>query len=400
MTVSRAPAEPDVWEFETTVTHVDDRDVVLDATYFYPESGGQPADRGTIADHQVATVQERDGDVVHTLAEDHDVVAGDAVACSVDSEFRTYCRRAHTASHVLYGAGRRLFDELGYAGFDIGTEKVRVDLETDREVDDEAFLELERLSNRAVWDSLAVTWEQRPVEAAREAGDVAFNTKTEDGVMADSDSVRVVTIDGWDTAACGGTHVANTAEIGPIELLDRSNPGEGTTRVEFAVGPTAIDRKETVHASALAAAREVGSSVEALPERVEQLSEERRRLENELSELRDEVLAARLDELDRIERDGAGWAVGTVAEFGPNDVSDPLKELVGENGADPDVAVVVGVEDAPFLVAASTGDVDAGDLVADLTDEFGGGGGGGPTFAQGGGLDAEPDDLLTSLRER
>lgn len=399
MTASRAPADPEAREFETSITRIDGRDVVLSETYFYPESGGQPADRGLVAGQQVVDVQEHDGTVVHTLADDPDFGVDERVACRVDAEFRTYCMRAHTASHVLYGAGRRRFDELGYAGFDIGTEKVRVDLETGRDVDDEELVELERLSNRAVWDSLPVTWEQRPVEEARGTDPIAFNTKTEEGVMADADTVRVVTIDGWDTAACGGTHVSNTAEIGPIEVLERSNPGAGMTRIEFAVGPTGIDRGARVHESALAAARAVGTSIEDLPESVDRLDDERRRLEAELMELKNEVLAARLDGLDRIDRGGERWAVGTVSEFDANEVSDPLKELVGENGDVPDVAVVVGDDDAPFVVAASAGEVDAGDVVADLTAEFGGGGGGGPTFAQGGGLDADSSELLASLRE-
>ncbi|MFC6726921.1 hypothetical protein ACFQE1_21590, partial [Halobium palmae] len=180
----------------------------------------------------------------HELAEDPGVEVGDRVAGVVDDDFRTYAMRAHTASHVLYGAGRLVLDDLGYAGFDIGSEKVRVDFETSTEIDDATLAELERLVNRAVWDSRGVTWEEVPVEEARERDGIAFNTKTEEGVMADDEMVRVVTVgpvdsedDGvaWDVAACGGTHVSNTNEVGPVEVLDRSNPGEGVTRVEFAV---------------------------------------------------------------------------------------------------------------------------------------------------------------------
>jgi len=108
MTASRAPAEPEVREFEATVESVDDRAIVLDETYFYAESGGQPADRGTIDGILLADVIERDGRVVHILDQDAETLpeAGETVSAVVDDAFRTYCTRAHTASHVLYGTAR------------------------------------------------------------------------------------------------------------------------------------------------------------------------------------------------------------------------------------------------------------------------------------------------------
>jgi alanyl-tRNA synthetase len=392
---TRAPAEPDVREFEATVRSMDGTDVVLDHTYFYAESGGQPADRGTLAGIPVTDVQ-TDGDgVVHTLAEAPDCLPGDDVVGVVDDDFRTYCMRAHTASHLLYGAGRRLLDDLGYGGFGIDAEKVRVDFATATDIDDAVLAELERLTNRAVWDSRAVSCEQVPVEEARARDDVAFNTKTEEGVMDDADTVRLVDIDGWDVAACGGTHVSNTREIGPVEVLDRSNPGEGLTRVEFAVGPPAIDRRATVRRAALDAARDLGTSLDALDSAVADLRAERDDLEAEVRSYKAEVLGARLAALPTVERDGRVWRVGTVADFGPNEVGEVAQDRVGD---DADVIAAVGEGSAPYVVVATTGDVDAGDLVADVTDEFGGGGGGGPTFAQGGGLDADPAAVVESLR--
>jgi alanyl-tRNA synthetase len=393
---SLAPADPDVREFETVVEAVDGRDVRLTETYFYPESGGQPADRGTIDGIAVVDVRETPDGVVHRLAEAPAVAAGEAVLGVVDDAFRTYCMRAHTASHALYGAGRRLFDDLGYGGFDIDPEKVRVDLATPTDIDDEALVELERLTNRAVWESRDVSWGQRGVAAAREDERVAFNTKTEEGVMADADSVRVVTIDGWDWAACGGTHVPNTREIGPVTVLDRSNPGEGLTRVEFAVGPTAIDRRAEDHRAARAAARELGTGVADLPEVTASLRAERDALESDLADLRAEVLAARLAAFDVVERDGATVRLGVVSDFGPNDVADPAREAVDD---ETDAAVVVGRDGRTFVVVASDGGLDAGAVVEGVTDEFGGGGGGSPTFAQGGGIDADPDDVVAFLRE-
>ncbi|EJN59003.1 alanyl-tRNA editing protein [Halogranum rubrum] len=399
MPQSLAPSDPTVREFEATVASVDGPDVVLDDTYFYAESGGQPADRGTLAGTTVTDVQHRDGDVVHTLESAPDLSAGDTAVGVVDDAFRTYCMRAHTASHALYGAGREYLDDLGYGGFNIDSEKVRVDFETSTDIDDETLVDLERLVNRVVWDSLSVSWEEVPVEEARSREDVAFNVKTEEGVFSDSDTVRIVTIGDSDTpfdvAACGGTHVSNTGEIGPVHLLGRSNPGEGLTRVEFAVGPTAIDRRAEERRATLSTARELGTSVSKMPEMARNLRAKTESLEAELSDLKRGVLAARLAGLDAVERDGVTWRVGTVDGFGPNDVGDAAKDVVGDGT---DVVVVAGQEGSTFVVVASTGDVAAGDVVTELTDAFGGGGGGGPTFAQGGGLDADPSAVVDAVR--
>lgn len=397
MTASLAPADPTVREFDAVVDAVDGRDVWLEETYFYPASGGQPADRGSLDGVVVDHVDATDDGVVHRLAEQPSFAAGETVAGVVDDEFRTYCTRAHTASHVLYGAGRHLLDDLGYGGFDIGERKVRVDFTTTTEIDDETLVELERLANRAVWDSRSVSWETVPVAEARARDRVSFNTKTEEGVMADADTVRIVTVEGWDWAACGGTHVSNTAEIGPITVLSRSNPGEGMTRVEFAVGPTGIDRRATVHGNARAAAATVDANVDSLPAETAALADRVAELETEAADLRAELLDARLADLPTVTRGDATWCVGQVTDADPNDVGERAQERVGD--AEADVVAVVGGGPAPFVVVASDGSVDAGDVVDDLTERFGGGGGGGSTFAQGGGLDAEPERVLAWLRE-
>jgi alanyl-tRNA synthetase len=387
---SLAAAEPSVTDFDASVDAVDDRSVVLSETYFYPEGGGQPADRGAIEGVEVTDVQRRDGRIVHDLAAEPDFEVGDEVVAAVDPEFRTYCKRAHTASHVLYGAGRRLLEELGYGGFDISPEKVRVDFETTTEVDDATLVELERLVNRAVWESRPVTWESVPREDALSRGDVAFNTKTEEGVAGET--VRLVSVEDWDVAACGGTHVSNTREIGPVAVLDRSNPGEGLTRVEFAVGPEAIQRRAGDHEGARAAARALDTRVTGLPDAVERLQDERDALGQELESLRDQVVEARLSDLRErvVERDGREWLVGDVPSLGANDLADLARSLAGTAA---DVVVLVGA-DAEYLAAASDCDVDASDLVTEATDAFGGGGGGGPDLAQAGGLDAEVDAVL------
>ncbi|MDS0294669.1 alanyl-tRNA editing protein [Halogeometricum luteum] len=400
--LTRAPAEPTIREFEAEVTGVDGRAVTLDRTYFYAESGGQPADRGTLDGVPVEDVQTDAGteSVVHTLESDPDFSPGDRVTGVVDDEFRTYCMRAHTASHVLYGAGREVLSDLGYGGFDISPEKVRVDFVTSTDIDDEVLVELERLVNRTVWESRGVSWEEVPTEEALDRAEVAFNTKTEEGVMDDADTVRLVTVDGWDVAACGGTHVSNTAEIGPVTVLGRSNPGEGLTRVEFAVGAAGIDRRAAVHRAALDAARELETGVADVGEAAASLRADNERLEREVRELESELLENRIAEFETVTKEGATWRVGVLDGFDANRAGEAAKSAVGEAGG-ADVVAVVGAGERPYVVVTADGEsgVHAGDVVEGATDEFGGGGGGGPPFAQGGGLDADPVDVTAFLRD-
>ncbi|EMA10129.1 alanyl-tRNA synthetase [Haloarcula vallismortis] len=405
-----AAAEPTVTTFTSTVDSIDSTAVVLTETYFYAEGGGQPADRGTLGGVEVIDVQHRNGDIVHELAEPPSFDTGETVEGQIDTAFRTYCMRAHTASHVLYGAGRRLLSDLGYGGFDISatlpdaagdgdfgpaiTGKVRVDFDTTTEIDDETLTELERLTNRAVWESYDVSWDEIPRDEALDRDDIAFNTKTEEGIKGET--VRVVTIEDWDVAACGGTHVGNTREIGPVTVLSRSNPGEGLTRVEFAVGPRAIRQRATEHERAMTAAQSLDTNVAELPAAVDGLQSEHNDLRETVSSLRERLVDSRLDDLrdDAIEADGRTWLVGTVTGLDANGLADRAERTVGD---DTDVAALVDA-DGQYLGVATNGGVDASEVVERVTTEFGGGGGGRPTVAQGGGLSADGADIVTFLR--
>lgn len=428
---TRAPEDPYTLSFESSVASISDRpesdgvEAVLDETYFYAESGGQPPDRGTLGGCAVLDVQERSGEVVHTLAGPINAMDGETIAGEIDPDFRTYCMRAHTASHVLYGAGRRLLDDLGYGGFDISEEKVRVDFETTTEIDVEVLIELERLVNRTVWDSRPVTWAEHPAEAALSRDEIAFNAKTEEGLG--DERVRVVEIEGWDAAACGGTHVRNTGEIGPVTVLERSNPGEGLTRVEFAVGPAAIRERAAEREAAMRAARAANTRVLDLPDAIARLEGDRNALADERDALRERLVDRRIAELEdeSVEREGETWVIGTIDGLDANALADRAGRVVqssddesegddeekerdgaggdgdgtdGANGPAPTVVALVDSE-GRYLAVASGGETDAGAVVERVTSEFGGGGGGSPNVAQGGGLDADPGAVVSFLRD-
>jgi alanyl-tRNA synthetase len=179
-----------------------------------------------------------------------------------------------------------------------------------------------------------------------------------------------------------------------VTVLERSNPGEGLTRVEFAVGEPGIERRATEKRAALDVARELDTRVESAVEELGRLQSERDDLQAELSALRDDLVEARIAELreETVERDGGRWLVGTVDRLDANGLADRAQALAGD-GAD----VVALVNDGALAVAAA-GDANAGDVIEEVTGEFGGGGGGSPAVAQGGGLGADDQTVVAFLR--
>lgn len=402
MEPQRAAIDPAVRSFEAEIVAVNDGAVALSETYFYAESGGQPADRGTIDGRDVTGVYHADGQHWHDLANADGLAEGTRVDCVIDDAFRRYCMRAHTASHVLYGAARRRCDELGYGGFDIappapeGSGTVRIDFRTDTEIDDELLVGLERLANEAVWEDRAVTWEQLPADEVRDRDDVAFNQQTEDGAFGEG-TVRTVTVDGWDVAACGGTHVSKTGEIGPITVLERSNPGAGLTRVTFAVGPVGIKQRATEKRAVLDASSTLDTTVDSVPEAVDDVVGAAADAEQTVDELRAELCEQSLREAASSDTDAGPVVVAETAsllpspldEPGPNELEPAVRAVASDRGL---AILIIESGERPFVVVG-TDELDAGAIVEGITEAFGGGGGGSEAFAQAGGIDASAADI-------
>ncbi|WP_254764323.1 alanyl-tRNA editing protein [Natrinema marinum] len=287
MTGQRAAAEPYATRFETEVTSIDGRRVWLERSHFFGASGGQPADRGTIADIAVADVELVGGEQVHVLADAPSFNVGHRALCAVDWSFRMYCMRAHTASHILAGAARRVLESATSAGLEIGPETVRVDLEVDAPIDDETLIELDERVNRVIWESRPVSWDDVPISEARERADIRFDPDANEAAV-EKGRVRIVAIedenDGgrgnrfagtngtptpWDARACPGTHVRNTREVGPVTVLGRSSTADDRTRIEFAVGPQAINRRTAEKRAAFAATSALGVDLEEVGDELE-----------------------------------------------------------------------------------------------------------------------------------
>ena len=200
--------------------------VELDQTAFYPESGGQPADTGTLGDAQVLDVHTVDGAIVHLT--DRSLTVGSTVVGRIDWDRRFTLMQQHSGEHILSGVVKRLFG-FDNVGFHIGTDGMTIDFSG--ELSDEDLKKAERLSNEAVYRNLPVRVD---FPAPEERIQLDYRSKIELG-----DDVRLVTIPETDCCACCGTHVQRTGEIGIVKVLTRQKY-KGGTRLNVVCGMRAL----------------------------------------------------------------------------------------------------------------------------------------------------------------
>ena len=202
-------------------------EVILDATAFYPEGGGQACDLGTLAGTTVLDVQERGETVVHLC--NGPVEIGKMVTGCIDYERRFDLMQQHSGEHIVSGI---IHARYGYhnVGFHMGSEVITIDF--DGPIPAADLPEIEAAANAAVWKNLPMhIWYPSPEELP----DVGYRTK-----KALPWPVRIVEVPGYDKCACCGVHVAATGEIGPIKLFSVMKFHQGV-RMEMACGKRALD---------------------------------------------------------------------------------------------------------------------------------------------------------------
>ncbi len=375
-------------EFQARIVDVglDRRTIYLDRTAFYPTSGGQPSDRGTVAGIPVADVVDEDTRIAHILSKPAPAgLEGAFVECVIDARRRADHREQHTGQHLLSA----VFVEMMGAetvSFHLGGETSTVDIA-------HAALtveEIERVEERAN----AVVRENRPVTVSfGEASDELRLRKATER----AGTIRVVTIENLDRSACGGTHVRQTGEIGAI-LIRKLDKVRGNTRVEFVCGGRAVVLARRDYDALSSVARLFSAPLEqALPQaaaqrvRLEESEKTRKALSAELAVARGlrayGETAPGTDGLRRL-----CVRVGSITE----DTRTEAMSFTSGPGA-----VFLGLSENPpsVLFAASEGcGVHAGDRVKRALAELGGRGGGNARVAQGSlpeaGLLARAEELL------
>ncbi len=375
--------------------------VKLEESPFYAEGGGQVADSGLVAwDGGEARVED-----VYRVGEDQAVrlavsskqqaagseepAAGQRVSASVDHDARHATMRNHTATHLLHAALRqRLGTHVRQAGSAVRPDKLRFDFTHGAPLAPEELSEIEDRVNDWVKASRAVRAMQMARAEAEAMGAMAlFGEKY-------GDWVRVIEVDDVSRELCGGTHVANTAEVGIFALVSEGSSAANVRRIEALTGPAAIDYYRRRSADLDEAGALLGSRRDALAA-ARRAAERLAELEHRISELRREEAGAEADRLGDEGEEISGVRVIVSEGHGADqhellDLADRIKQRAG------DAAVVLGGTDdgkvalvASFTRSAVERGLSAADVIREAAGVVGGGGGGRDDVAQAGGRDPE-----------
>lgn len=394
----------------------DEIELVLDATPFYAEAGGQAPDTGLITgdgfEIAVTDVQSPiKGLSVHRARVlSGEVPAGAEALGSIDVRRRLDAQKAHSATHIVHAA---LHDVLGPGAVQAGSFNkegyLRFDFTAEDAMSEAARQELEEISNLAIRDNHEVQTSMMSLEDAQALGAMMlFGEKY-------GDEVRVVEMNGpWSRELCGGTHVGATAEIGTLALLSEASVGSGNRRVEALVGLDAFKHFAAERTLVNQLTEMLKVPADQIPDRISTTLAKLKEIERELERVRAEQLRARAGELVKDAVDASGIDVLTHhagAVSGADEVRQLTLDLRGRFGSRSAVIAVAGeAKGRPNIVVATTEGareegISAGDLVKQACGVLGGGGGGKPDIAQGGGQDtskieAALQGILTSVQNR
>ncbi len=357
--------------FEATVVSVEGVRVVLDRTAFYPTSGGQPFDTGALGDARVVDVIDGDdhGDrIVHVLAAPPRFAVGDTVRGTIDPARRRDHMQQHTGQHLLSAVFEDLFGAKTVS-VHFGDALSTIDFDADS-------LGAEKLA-KAEARANALVAEARPVTVSFE------DAATAQGLRKPSDrtgEIRIVTIAGTDRSACGGTHVATTAEIGAV-LLRGTERMKGNVRVSFVCGDRALAAARADAAALTAMATALTTSVAELPVLVAAQATQLREANATLRKAQDELAtfkARALVDATAPSDDGIRRVLHTAGSM------DELRALA-QAASLLTKTLFVGVVRSPSAIAyAASADTDknAGAIVKAVVTAHGGKGGGSPRAAQ------------------
>ncbi|MDO5034106.1 MAG: alanine--tRNA ligase [Actinomycetaceae bacterium] len=377
-----------------------DVEVILDKTPFYAEKGGQLADHGTIRTASGAIIDVHDvqepvkGMSVHRGRLLEGTVALDELAIAeIDETRRLAIARAHTATHMVHkGLHEFLGEQATQAGSENSPSRMRFDFRHPSQVPGDIMDGIEERVNQRLAEDLSVTDRVMPLGEARGLGAMAlFGEKY-------GNEVRVVNIgDGWSLELCAGTHVPSTGHIGRIALLGESSIGSGVRRIDALVGDGAYGFQAKEHAVVSQLSAMVGTTLDALPGRIESLMKRLKDAEKKVAQLGEAQLLARAEGIAK-SATKLGNVLAVVEDLGELPSADALRALVTDVRArlgesEPTVVAGIGVvEGRPqVVVATNQGARDAGfkagALVRVGAKALKGGGGGRDDMAQGGGQD-------------
>jgi alanyl-tRNA synthetase len=367
--------------------------VVLDATPFYAESGGQVGDRGVLtagaARFVVADTQKLGKVHLHVGKLDGgSLKVGDTVTAEVDHALRQATRLNHSATHLLHAALRKVLGtHVTQKGSLVAPDRLRFDFSHYSAVTPEELREIERLVNAEVRANAEAETRLMNFDDAVAAGAMALF-----GEKYDSE-VRVLRIGEFSTELCGGTHVSRAGDIGLFKILSEGGVAAGVRRIEAVTGEAAFDYVAQTEHRLRDVAGLVRGSRDDVEEKVRQLIERSRKLEKEIAQLKDKLASGRGKDLASEAVEIAGIKVLATAVEGADAAAlrNAVDQLKGQLGTAVIVLGAAGTDGKVTLIAGVTADatskVKAGDVVNFVAQQLGGRGGGRADMAQAGGTD-------------
>ena len=391
-------------ELQQTVGQGAEAILVLDQTTMYAEMGGQVADHGTIETAEgkflVTNVQKnKGGKYMHYGKVIEGVLSvGDAVTVSIDTERRKAIMRGHSATHLLHKALQTVLgDHVHQAGSYVDEDHLRFDFTHYAAVTPEELAQVNTLVQNSILEGYPIVTREMPVEEAKAMGAMAlFSEKY-------GNTVRVVNMGDYSIELCGGTHLDNTAKVGPFAILSECSVASGVRRIEAITGKACLNRMEQTQNLLFEAAAKMKTKPQELLGRIQAQVEEIREMKRAI-----EAYKARetVGEIDRIlfgARNVEGLHVITASI--PNADPGKLRQM-GDVLRDKDASVVavlatVNEEKITFLAVcgkeANARGIKAGELVKQVCTTCGGSGGGKPDSAMGGGKDVSKVDNALAI---
>ena len=363
--------------------------VRLDRTAFYPTSGGQPCDTGTIDGIPVMDVWEgEEGAVWHLLERIPD---GEEVAGRIDWPRRFDHMQQHTGQHLLSQAFIRKVD-AHTLGFHIGSEASTIDLETPDLSWEDAF-RVEDAVNGVVWENRPVT-----VHFATQDELAGFPLRRPPQVVG---TVRIVQVEGYDASACGGTHVGRTGEVGGVKITGIERY-KGGVRATFLCGGRALRDYRRALRLVQQVSADLSTSQDALCEAVARIQEEMKTMRRALNEARGELMQIEADRLWE-EAPEAEGVRRIIAHWEDRSFADARTVAVQLRARPLTLALLAVTEPkgVQFVCARSDDlpDVDASAILRTAAGALGGRGGGSPAMAQGGAGHHSHEAVLDALRQ-
>jgi alanyl-tRNA synthetase len=334
--------------------------------------------------------------IIHvTVPDAGDVKEGELVHGSIDWSLRYERMKNHTGSHVVFSSARKVLDveELMYMGVQIGENKSRIDISYGVPISSNELVEIERLSNRICFENRRVkTFFTTRDEAERTYGKMLGVTE-----VTPSGRVRVVEIEGWDVALCCGTHIASTAELGLIKILNRFRLQKGVERIEFSVGEYAYRQYEKAMRTLEELAHTLRVPTENVVSHVKLILKEKTLLKEEIEKVKNSLVEVWATQLLR-EAKNFGEFKFLSKEVKDVEVQDLKRIATTLTEKDPWFIVILGskAEDKVFVVgAAGQKAVERGINMYDSMKDAAkiiGGGGGTAKIAQAGGKNVKMFD--------